>query len=98
MKRSEFWNRLFNSGGNGIFVFVGTALIAGIAIVITACPGAADATTAKPKYMVTYNVNEGEGTPEPATQEVNHNDLIAAAPTGNKQTRLYPEYCLEYTS
>ena len=82
MKRSEFWNRLFNSGGNGISIFVGTALIAVIAIVITACPGATDATTAKPKYTVSYNVNEGEGTPDPATQTVNDGETIANAPTG----------------
>ena len=82
MKGSEFWNRLFNSGGNGISIFVGTALIAVIAIVITACPGAADATTAKPKYTVSYNVNEGEGTPEPATQTVSDGETITAAPTG----------------
>ena len=64
MKGAEFWNRLFNSGGNGISIFVGTALIAVIAIVITACPGAADATPEEPKFTVSYNVNEGEGTPQ----------------------------------
>ena len=89
MKRSEFWNRLFNSGGNGIFVFVGTALIAVIAIVITACPGAADATPEEPKFTVSYHANGGEGTPDPATQEVNHNDIIAAAPTVSR-----PDYTL----
>ena len=89
MKRSEFWNRLFNSGGNGIFVFVGTALIAVIAIVITACPRAADATPEEPKFTVSYHANGGEGTPDPATQEVNHNDIIAAAPTVSR-----PDYTL----
>ena len=56
MKRSEFWNRLFNSGGNagkpakrkGISIFVGTALIAVIAItasLLTACGGATSGTS-----------------------------------------------------
>ena len=81
MKRSEFWNRLFNSGGNGIFVFIGTALIAGIAIVITACPGVADAILGEPKYTVSYHVNGGEGTPNPETETVNSGETIATAPT-----------------
>ena len=65
MKRSEFWNRLFNGGGNagrpakrkGISVFVGTALIAVITIVLAACGGA---------------TSNGGGTPA---------DSVPAAPT-----------------
>ena len=41
---------------------------------------------ANQQHTVSYDVNEGEGTPEPPTQDVNHNDLIAAAPTGISRT------------
>ena len=44
------------------------------------------------QYTVSYNVNEGTGTPNPATQTVNHGETIAAAPTGISKTGL------EYTS
>ena len=55
MKRSEYWNRLYNNGGNagrpakrkGISIFVGTTVIAVIAItavLLTACSGAISGT------------------------------------------------------
>ena len=77
MKRFEFWNRLFNSGENAgrpakrkeISIFVGTALIAVIAIVITACPGAAPEDPVTNEYTVSYDVNGGDST-APAAETV----------------------------
>ena len=39
------------------------------------------------QYTVSYNVNQGTGTPNPETQTVNHGETIAAAPNGYKQNR-----------
>ena len=84
MKRPEFWNRLFNSGRNGISIFVGPALIAVIAVVITACPGAAPGDSS---YTVSYNVNEGDST-APAAEKVNDGGTAAkpADPTRSGYT------------
>ena len=89
MKRFEFWNRLFNSGGNagrpakrkGISVFVGTALIAVIAIVITACPGASPTDT---EFTVTYDVNGGNSI-APTAEKVKDGGT-AAKPTDPTRT------------
>ncbi len=95
MKRFEFWNRLFNSGGNagrparrnGISIFVGTALIAVIAIVITACPGATPEVPVTNEFTVSYNVNGGDST-APAAEKVTDGGTAAkpADPARNGYT------------
>ena len=42
--------------------------------------------TVQNKNTVSYNVNGGEGTPNPETQTVNHGDTIASAPTAISRT------------